>query len=89
MQELSAEECQTSKEALKSLMGKVYQPIVIKELLILQGGPKQVNIILCTAGIRSFFFSSIPSILFPQNWPDFPLPVAHILSLPVWIRSKQ
>lgn len=53
MQELSAEECQTCKEALKSLMGKVYQPIVIKELLILQGGPKQVNIMLCTAEIRS------------------------------------
>lgn len=53
MLELSAEECQTCKEALKSLMGKVYQPIVIKELLILQGGPKQVNILPCTPGIRS------------------------------------
>jgi len=42
MQELSAEECQTCKEALKSLVGKVYQPMMIKELLILQGGPKQV-----------------------------------------------
>ncbi|XP_068579627.1 transport and Golgi organization protein 6 homolog isoform X2 [Cebidichthys violaceus] len=41
MQELSAEECQTCKEALKSLLGKVYQPMIIKELLILQGGPKQ------------------------------------------------
>ncbi|XP_038562281.1 LOW QUALITY PROTEIN: transport and Golgi organization protein 6 homolog [Micropterus salmoides] len=41
MQELSAEECQSCKESLKSLLGKVYQPIVIKELLILQGGPKQ------------------------------------------------
>ncbi|KAK9517311.1 hypothetical protein VZT92_025194 [Zoarces viviparus] len=40
MQELSAEECQTCKEALKSLHGKVYQPMIIKELLILQG-PKQ------------------------------------------------
>ncbi|XP_056272526.1 transport and Golgi organization protein 6 homolog [Pseudoliparis swirei] len=39
--ELSAEECQTCKEALKSLVGKVYQPMMIKELLILQGGPKQ------------------------------------------------
>lgn len=39
--ELSGEECRTCKEALKSLLGKVYQPIVIKELLILQGGPKQ------------------------------------------------
>ncbi|XP_041794990.1 transport and Golgi organization protein 6 homolog [Chelmon rostratus] len=39
--QLSAEECRTCKEALRSLLGKVYQPIVIKELLILQGGPKQ------------------------------------------------
>uniref|UniRef100_A0A3Q2ZLE9 Transport and golgi organization 6 homolog (Drosophila) n=1 Tax=Kryptolebias marmoratus TaxID=37003 RepID=A0A3Q2ZLE9_KRYMA len=31
-----------SFKALRSLLGKVYQPIVIKELLILQGGPKQV-----------------------------------------------
>lgn len=53
MDELSAEERQTCKEALRSLMGKVYQPIVIKELLILQGGPKQVKNMLCTAGIRS------------------------------------
>uniref|UniRef100_A0A3P8Q867 Transport and golgi organization 6 homolog (Drosophila) n=1 Tax=Astatotilapia calliptera TaxID=8154 RepID=A0A3P8Q867_ASTCA len=36
-----AEECQTCKETLKTLLGKVYQPIVIKELLILQGGAKQ------------------------------------------------
>ncbi|XP_054476593.1 transport and Golgi organization protein 6 homolog isoform X2 [Anoplopoma fimbria] len=41
VQELSAEERQTCKEALKSLLGKVYQPMIIKELLILQGGPKQ------------------------------------------------
>uniref|UniRef100_A0A8C2X1T3 Transport and golgi organization 6 homolog n=1 Tax=Cyclopterus lumpus TaxID=8103 RepID=A0A8C2X1T3_CYCLU len=40
---LSAEECQTCKEALKSLLGKVYQPMIIKELLILQGGSKQVS----------------------------------------------
>ncbi|XP_071775470.2 transport and Golgi organization protein 6 homolog [Centroberyx gerrardi] len=39
--ELSTEERKTCREALKSLLGKVYQPIVIKELLILQGGPKQ------------------------------------------------
>ncbi|XP_071346556.1 transport and Golgi organization protein 6 homolog isoform X1 [Trachinotus anak] len=39
--ELSAEECRTCKEALRSLLGKVYQPIVIKELLILQGAPRQ------------------------------------------------
>ncbi|XP_056242290.1 transport and Golgi organization protein 6 homolog [Seriola aureovittata] len=41
MQKLSAEECRTCKEALRSLLGKVYQPIVIKELLILQGAPRQ------------------------------------------------
>uniref|UniRef100_A0A3Q3JTX1 RNA polymerase II assembly factor Rtp1 C-terminal domain-containing protein n=1 Tax=Monopterus albus TaxID=43700 RepID=A0A3Q3JTX1_MONAL len=41
--ELSAEERQSCREAIKSLLGKVYQPVVIKELLILQGGPKQVG----------------------------------------------
>ncbi|XP_008303147.1 transport and Golgi organization protein 6 homolog, partial [Stegastes partitus] len=38
---LTAEECRTCKESLRSLLGKVYQPIVVKELLVLQGGPKQ------------------------------------------------
>ncbi|KAM4734582.1 transport and Golgi organization protein 6 homolog isoform 2-T2 [Anableps anableps] len=38
---LSTEECRSCREALRNLLGKVYQPIVIKELLILQGGPKQ------------------------------------------------
>ncbi|KAK6318332.1 hypothetical protein J4Q44_G00116230 [Coregonus suidteri] len=39
--ELSKEERKNCREALQKLLGKVYQPIVIKELLILQGGPKQ------------------------------------------------
>lgn len=39
--EISKEECKNCREALQKLLGKVYQPIVIKELLILQGGPKQ------------------------------------------------
>ncbi len=39
---LSAEERHTCREALKNLLGKVYQPVVIKELLILQVGPKPV-----------------------------------------------
>lgn len=43
MQALSAEECEACKEALKKLLRQVYQPIVITELLILQGGPKQVG----------------------------------------------
>lgn len=43
MQELSAEERRTCREALRNLLGKVYQPIVIKELLVLQGGSKQVT----------------------------------------------
>ncbi|KAL6107428.1 tango6 [Pungitius sinensis] len=38
---LSAVESHTCKEALRSLLGKVYQPMIIKELLILQGGAKQ------------------------------------------------
>ncbi|KAG5273642.1 hypothetical protein AALO_G00153820 [Alosa alosa] len=40
-QGLNAEERRTCRKALQSLLGKVYQPIVIKELLVLQGGPKQ------------------------------------------------
>ncbi|XP_062403575.1 transport and Golgi organization protein 6 homolog [Sardina pilchardus] len=40
-QGLNAEERRKCREALQSLLGKVYQPIVIKELLVLQGGPKQ------------------------------------------------
>uniref|UniRef100_A0A4W5RE39 Transport and golgi organization 6 homolog n=1 Tax=Hucho hucho TaxID=62062 RepID=A0A4W5RE39_9TELE len=39
--EISKEERKNCREALQNLLGKVYQPIVIKELLILQGGPKQ------------------------------------------------
>ncbi|XP_061578283.1 transport and Golgi organization protein 6 homolog [Cololabis saira] len=38
---LSSDECRLCKDALGNLLGKVYQPIVIKELLILQGGAKQ------------------------------------------------
>ncbi|XP_031420785.1 transport and Golgi organization protein 6 homolog isoform X2 [Clupea harengus] len=41
---LSAEEHRKCREALQSLLGKVYQPIVIKELLVLQGGPKQSRV---------------------------------------------
>ncbi|XP_019112739.2 transport and Golgi organization protein 6 homolog isoform X2 [Larimichthys crocea] len=50
---LSAEERQTCREALKSLLGKVYQPIVIKELLILQGGPKQSGAVRSSSGSSS------------------------------------
>uniref|UniRef100_A0A3P9IVY3 Transport and golgi organization 6 homolog (Drosophila) n=1 Tax=Oryzias latipes TaxID=8090 RepID=A0A3P9IVY3_ORYLA len=39
---LRSDECRACKVALKGLLEKVYQPIVIKELLILHGGPKQV-----------------------------------------------
>ncbi|XP_073328421.1 transport and Golgi organization protein 6 homolog [Pagrus major] len=53
MQELSAEERQTCREALESLVGKVYQPIVIKELLILQGGPKQSGALSSSSGSNS------------------------------------
>ncbi|XP_041652098.1 transport and Golgi organization protein 6 homolog [Cheilinus undulatus] len=51
--DLSAEERQTCKETLKSLLGKVYQPIVIKELLILQGGPKQSPTVGVSSGSGS------------------------------------
>lgn len=50
---LSAEECQTCKETLKTLLGKVYQPIVIKELLILQGGAKQPGPVQSSSGCSS------------------------------------
>ncbi|KAI1890045.1 hypothetical protein AGOR_G00169170 [Albula goreensis] len=39
---INMEQRLSCKKALQGLLGKVYQPIVIKELLILQGGPKQV-----------------------------------------------
>ncbi|XP_059192150.1 transport and Golgi organization protein 6 homolog isoform X2 [Centropristis striata] len=52
-EKLSAEERQTCKEALKCLLGKVYQPIVIKELLILQGGPKQPAAVGSSSGSGS------------------------------------
>ncbi|XP_061102382.1 transport and Golgi organization protein 6 homolog [Conger conger] len=38
---ISMEERLNCRKALQGILGKVYQPIVIKELLILQGGPKQ------------------------------------------------
>ncbi|XP_077566034.1 transport and Golgi organization protein 6 homolog [Stigmatopora nigra] len=41
IQDLSEEQRKNCREALQSLLVKVYQPVVIKELLILQGGPKQ------------------------------------------------
>ncbi|XP_073706776.1 transport and Golgi organization protein 6 homolog isoform X2 [Garra rufa] len=40
---LTVEERKSCREALHNLLGKVYQPIVIKELLVLQGGPKQAS----------------------------------------------
>uniref|UniRef100_A0A3B5M3R8 Transport and golgi organization 6 homolog (Drosophila) n=1 Tax=Xiphophorus couchianus TaxID=32473 RepID=A0A3B5M3R8_9TELE len=45
---LLTEESRSCKEALKNLLGKVYQPIVAKELLVLQGGPKQVPLRVLT-----------------------------------------
>ncbi|KAM9375964.1 transport and Golgi organization protein 6 homolog [Pholidichthys leucotaenia] len=47
---LSAEERQACRQALKTLLGKVYQPIVIRELLILQGGPKQADPVGSSSG---------------------------------------
>ncbi|XP_053478948.1 transport and Golgi organization protein 6 homolog [Ictalurus furcatus] len=39
---LTVEERKMCKQELQSLLGRVYQPIAIKELLVLQGGPKVV-----------------------------------------------
>lgn len=44
--ELSAEERQACREALKGLLRNIYQPIVIQQLLLLQNGPKKVSIYL-------------------------------------------
>lgn len=44
LQELSEEECRDCREALQRLLVKVYQPLVIKELLVLQGGSRQVRV---------------------------------------------
>ncbi|XP_048828666.1 transport and Golgi organization protein 6 homolog [Brienomyrus brachyistius] len=40
---VTMEERLACRKALQNLLQKVYQPIVIKELLILQGGPKQAQ----------------------------------------------
>nr|XP_055030491.1 transport and Golgi organization protein 6 homolog isoform X3 [Misgurnus anguillicaudatus] len=50
---LTVDERKSCKEALHNLLGKVYQPIVIKELLVLQGGPKQASSVskgVCAGG---------------------------------------
>ncbi|XP_077424647.1 transport and Golgi organization protein 6 homolog isoform X2 [Vanacampus margaritifer] len=51
--ELREEERKNSREALQSLLVKVYQPVVIKELLILQGGAKQSGPVGSSSGSRS------------------------------------
>ncbi|XP_049580174.1 transport and Golgi organization protein 6 homolog [Syngnathus scovelli] len=53
VQEFSEEERRNSREALQSLLAKVYQPVVIKELLILQGGAKQSSPEARSSGSRS------------------------------------
>eukprot|EP00062_Callorhinchus_milii_P021763 gi/632978818/ref/XP_007906127.1/ PREDICTED: transport and Golgi organization protein 6 homolog [Callorhinchus milii] len=40
--ELMAEECQRCQEFLRQLLDRVYQPLVVRQLLLLQGGAKQV-----------------------------------------------
>nr|XP_061825761.1 transport and Golgi organization protein 6 homolog [Nerophis lumbriciformis] len=44
------EERRNCQDALKCLLGKVYQPVVIKELLILQGGNKQSGTVGSASG---------------------------------------
>ncbi|XP_053305344.1 transport and Golgi organization protein 6 homolog [Spea bombifrons] len=41
LKELTESERVRCKEALRGLLDQVYQPLVVRELLILQGGPKQ------------------------------------------------
>ncbi|KAJ3596004.1 hypothetical protein NHX12_002413, partial [Muraenolepis orangiensis] len=61
--DLNLEERTACRQALKDILGKVYQPIVIKELLILQGGPKQVP---STAG--SSGAPSRPAVVVTPAW---------------------
>ncbi|XP_039186897.1 transport and Golgi organization protein 6 homolog isoform X3 [Crotalus tigris] len=42
-QGLTEEERSSCKEALHGLLDKVYQPLVVRELLLLQGGPKRAS----------------------------------------------
>ncbi|XP_029139068.1 transport and Golgi organization protein 6 homolog [Protobothrops mucrosquamatus] len=42
-QGLTEEERSSCKEALQGLLDKVYQPLVVRELLLLQGGPKRAS----------------------------------------------
>ncbi|XP_034282579.1 transport and Golgi organization protein 6 homolog isoform X1 [Pantherophis guttatus] len=42
-QGLTEEEQSSCKEALQGLLDKVYQPLVVRELLLLQGGPKRAS----------------------------------------------
>uniref|UniRef100_A0A8D2JAF0 Transport and golgi organization 6 homolog n=1 Tax=Varanus komodoensis TaxID=61221 RepID=A0A8D2JAF0_VARKO len=46
---LPEEERTRCKEALRGLLDRVYQPLVVRELLLLQGGPKQVLQVQCLA----------------------------------------
>lgn len=41
-QGLSEAERAQSREALQHILDRVYQPLAVRELLVLQGGPKQV-----------------------------------------------
>ncbi|XP_069575525.1 transport and Golgi organization protein 6 homolog [Brachyistius frenatus] len=50
---LGAEERRTCRDALKKLLAKVYQPMVVKELLTLQGGPRQSGPAGCSGGSGS------------------------------------
>ncbi|GCC19870.1 hypothetical protein chiPu_0018589, partial [Chiloscyllium punctatum] len=50
---LTDAEQQSCQQALQKLLDRVYQPIVVKELLILQGGIKQV-VSVCVGKTRTF-----------------------------------
>uniref|UniRef100_H3AEV0 Transport and golgi organization 6 homolog n=1 Tax=Latimeria chalumnae TaxID=7897 RepID=H3AEV0_LATCH len=55
---LSEEERASCKQLLRDVLDRVYQPIVIRELLILQGGPKQKK-----EGVRSELLVQAPAWL--------------------------
>ncbi|KAK5894013.1 hypothetical protein CesoFtcFv8_010750 [Champsocephalus esox] len=82
---LSAEECEACKEALKKLLRQVYQPIVITELLILQGGPKQSAAVGSCRGSASR--PAPGSALRPAPGSALrPAPGSALRSAPAWLR---
>lgn len=84
IQGLTVEERKTCKQKLQSLLGRVYQPIAIKELLVLQGGPK-----VCTSTGSSFLNCVFDSCTLFTVWPGVLLQAvsgSRLPQAPPWLR---